>query len=149
MAFTNGSLFGLFDGQATGDNTNSAWNNCNTTNPNLQPKIDLFQILNLGGAVLLRVSSAGVVTTNVAPGIATTSTTVATVQLNAAQSAGLLAVGGATPTAAQICQAAFPANYNGLQLDIFQVGSFIPTINVAGGGTVIFRLLFNGTTATS
>lgn len=145
MAFTNGSLFGRQDGQATGDNTNSAFNSCNTTNPNLSPKKDLFQILAPGGAVLLRVNSAGTVTTNVAPGVATPDTEIATVQMTAPQFASL----PANPTASQICQAAFPANFNSQQLDIFQISTDIPTINVAGGGGVIFRLLYNGTTSTT
>ena len=145
MAFTNGSLFGRFDGQGTGDVNNTAFNNCNATNPNLQPKNDLFQILAVGGKCLLRVNSAGTVTTNVAAGAQTAAAMVAQVQLTAGQSIGL----AASPTAAQICAAAFPANYNNQQLDIFQVSTDTPTSNVAGGGGVIFRLKFDGSTATS
>ena len=81
MALTNGSLYGKFDGQATGNVNNTAWNACNATNPNQQPNRDLFQILGPGGAVLLRVNSAGTVSTNVAAGVATSDAVVAQVQL--------------------------------------------------------------------
>jgi hypothetical protein len=145
MAFTNGSLYGLFDGQATGDVTNTAFNGCNTSSPNLQPKWDLLQILSPGEGCLLQVTSAGVVNTNVAAGSFTDGTQVATIQLTTAQFLGL----PANPTASQICQAAFPLNFANQQLDIFQIGTFSPTVNVPGGGGVVFRLLYNGTTATS
>lgn len=143
MALTNGSLYGKFDGQATGNVNNTAWNACNATNPNQQPNRDLFQILGPGGAVLLRVNSAGTVSTNVAAGVATSDAVVAQVQLVAPT--GL----GASPTAAQIMAATFPQNFQNQKLDIFQVVTDIATINVNGGGGVIFRFKYDGTTATS
>lgn len=85
MAFTNGTLFGRLEGQATGNVNNTAFNASNATNPNQQPQNDLFQILAIGGKCLLRVNSAGTVTTNVAPGVATAAAEVAQVQLTAGQ----------------------------------------------------------------
>jgi hypothetical protein len=55
----------------------------------------------------------------------------------------------ASPTAAQICAAAFPQNYNNQKLDLIQYESDIATVNVQGGGFVVWRLLYNGSTATS
>ena len=145
MALTNGSLFGLFEGNTYGDNNNSPFNSCNTTNPNLTPKNDLFQILGPGGACLLQVTSAGVVNTNVAAGSFTKSTVVATVQMTGAQALGL----AATPTAAQTCAAAFPENYNNQKLDLFQIASEIASPSVTGGGREIFRLTYAGVASTS
>ncbi|MDA4129270.1 MAG: hypothetical protein OK457_00725 [Thaumarchaeota archaeon] len=145
MAFTNGSLFGIFDGQATGDVTNTAFNACNLNNPNASPKTDLFLILSLGEGCLLQVTSAGVVNTNVAAGSFSDGAQIAVVQLTAGQMLGL----PANPTASQICQAAFPLNFGNQQLDIFQIGTFSPTINVPGGGGVIYRLTYNGVALTT
>jgi hypothetical protein len=145
MAFTNGTLYGQYDASFAGDVTNTAFSTCNTTNPNLQPKNDLFQILGPGGAVLLRVASSGTVTTNVAAGVATSATVIAQVQMTAPQFASLPAV----PSASQICQAAFPINFNGQQLDLFQIANFSADINSSAGGAVVYRLTYNGVAATS
>jgi hypothetical protein len=145
MAFTTGSLFGQFQGNSTGNVANTAFNSSNLTNPNKQPGMDIFQILGPGGNVYLRVSSAGAVTTNVSPGVATDSTVVATYQMTGAQANGL----GASPSAAQICAAAFPINYNNQQLDLIQIASEIASPSVGGGGGVVWRLRYNGATATS
>jgi hypothetical protein len=152
MAFSGNSgipnsLYGTFDGQGTGNGTNTAFNICNSTNPNIQPGNDLFQILAPGGACLLRVNSAGTVTTNVAAGTCTNATVVAAVQMTAAQYAGLANPTGST--ASQICQATFPLNFGAQQFDLFQVGTYSPTSNVAGGGGVIFRLDYTGTARTT
>ena len=142
---TQGSLYGQFEGNTYGDNNNSPFNSSNATNPNLRPKIDLFQILRPGGACLLQVTSNCVVNTNVAAGSFTKSTVVATVQLTEAQALGL----GATPTAAQTCAAAFPQNYNNQKLDLFQIASDIASPSVKGGGREIGRLTYAGAFTTS
>lgn len=143
MAFTNGSLYGLLEGNTTGTHTNSAFNSCNTTNPNYHPANDYFQILAPGGKVLFNVDSTG--TAHTAPTSPTKSTVVATVQMTEPQYKGL----ASTPTAAQITAAAFPLNYAKQQLDIFQVATDIASPTVRGGGGVIFRLRYNGAIATS
>jgi hypothetical protein len=144
MAFTNGSLYGKLEGQAVSGN-NNPFNACNTTNPNQQPAKDVFQILAPGGACLLQVTAAGVVNTNVAAGSFTPDVVVAKVQMVITAYNSL----PASPTAAQICAAAFPQNYNNQKLDLIQYESDIATINVQGGGFVVWRLLYNGSTATS
>jgi len=83
----------------------------------------------------------------VAAGTCTNATIVAAVQMTAAQYAGLASPTGST--ASQICQATFPLNFGAQQLDIFQVGSFSPTVNVPGGGGVEYRLDYTGTGRTS
>lgn len=145
MAFTNGSLYGQFEGNANGDANNSAFNSSNAKNPNQSPKMDQFQILGPGGACLLQVTSNGTVNVNVAAGSFTKSTVVAAVQMTVAQALGL----AATPTAAQVCAAAFPLNYNHQQLDIYQITSQIASPSVSGGGKVVFRLTYNGVAQTS
>jgi hypothetical protein len=145
MAFTNGTLYGQYDGQTVGDKTTSAWNGCNTGNPNLTPKNDIFQIVSPGGTCLLQVTSNYVVNTNVAAGSFTNTCELARVQMTTAQYNSL----AASPTAAQICAAAFPQNYNNQQLDIFQVATSVVQGTIAGGGGVIFRLTYAGATATS
>jgi len=144
MAFTNGSLYGKLDGQTVSGN-NNPFNACNATNPNQQPAKDVFQILAPGGACLLQVTAAGVVNTNVAAGSFTPDVVVAKVQMVITAYNSL----PASPTAAQICAAAFPQNYNNQKLDLIQYESDIATINVQGGGFVVWRLLYNGSTATS
>ena len=144
MAFTNGSLYGKLEGQTVSGN-NNPFNACNTTNPNQQPAKDVFQILAPGGACLLQVTAAGVVNTNVAAGSFTPDVVVAKVQMVLTAYNSL----PASPTAAQICAAAFPQNYNNQKLDLIQYESDIATINVQGGGFVVWRLLYNGSTATS
>ena len=144
MAFTNGSLYGKLEGQTVSGN-NNPFNACNTTNPNQQPAKDVFQILAPGGACLLQVTAAGVVNTNVAAGSFTPDVVVAKVQMVLTAYNSL----PASPTAAQICAAAFPQNYNNQKLDLIQYESDIATINIQGGGFVVWRLLYNGSTATS
>jgi len=144
MAFTNGSLYGKLEGQAVSGN-NNPFNACNTTNPNQQPAKDVFQILAPGGACLLQVTAAGVVNVNVAAGSFTPDVVVAKVQMVLTAYNSL----PASPTAAQICAAAFPQNYNNQKLDLIQYESDIATINIQGGGFVVWRLLYNGSTATS
>ena len=144
MAFTNGSLYGKLDGQTITGN-NNPFNGCNATNPNQQPAKDVFQILAPGGACLLQVTAAGVVNTNVAAGSFTPDVVVAKVQMVITAYNSL----PASPTAAQICAAAFPQNYNNQKLDLIQYESDIATINIQGGGFVVWRLLYNGSTATS
>jgi hypothetical protein len=144
MAFTNGSLYGKLEGQAVSGN-NNPFNGCNTTNPNQQPAKDVFQILAPGGACLLQVTAAGVVNVNVAAGSFTPDVVVAKVQMVLTAYNSL----PASPTAAQICAAAFPQNYNNQKLDLIQYESDIATINIQGGGFVVWRLLYNGSTATS
>ena len=146
MAFTNGSLYGKLEGQAVSGN-NNPFNACNTTNPNQQPAKDVFQILAPGGACLLQVTAAGVVNTNVAAGSFTPDVVVAKVQMTINQYNGLANPTGST--ASQICAAAFPQNYNNQKLDLIQYESDIATINIQGGGFVVWRLLYNGSTATS
>jgi hypothetical protein len=144
MPFSNGSLYGKLDGQSVSGN-NNPFNACNTTNPNQQPAKDVFQILAPGGACLLQVTAAGVVNTNVAAGSFTPDVVVAKVQMVITAYNSL----PASPTAAQICAAAFPQNYNNQKLDLIQYESDIATINIQGGGFVVWRLLYNGSTATS
>jgi hypothetical protein len=144
MPFSNGSLYGKLEGQAISGN-NNPFNACNTTNPNQQPAKDVFQILAPGGACLLQVTAAGVVNTNVAAGSFTPDVVVAKVQMVITAYNSL----PASPTAAQICAAAFPQNYNNQKLDLIQYESDIATINIQGGGFVVWRLLYNGSTATS
>ena len=144
MPFSNGSLYGKLEGQAISGN-NNPFNACNTTNPNQQPAKDVFQILAPGGACLLQVTAAGVVNTNVAAGSFTPDVVVAKVQMVLTAYNSL----PASPTAAQICAAAFPQNYNNQKLDLIQYESDIATINIQGGGFVVWRLLYNGSTATS
>ena len=144
MAFTNGSLYGKLEGQAVSGN-NNPFNACNATNPNQQPAKDVFQILAPGGACLLQVTAAGVVNVNVAAGSFTPDVVVAKVQMVLTAYNSL----PASPTAAQICAAAFPQNYNNQKLDLIQYESDIATINIQGGGFVVWRLLYNGSTATS
>jgi hypothetical protein len=144
MAFTNGSLYGKLDGQSV-SGSNNPFNACNATNPNQQPAKDVFQILAPGGACLLQVTAAGVVNTNVAAGSFTPDVVVAKVQMVITAYNSL----PASPTAAQICAAAFPQNYNNQKLDLIQYESDIATINIQGGGFVVWRLLYNGSTATS
>jgi hypothetical protein len=145
MAFTNGSIFGCYDGQAT-SGSNSAWNATNSTNPNQQPASDLFQIY-VGGAGLciLQVTATGTVNVNSSVTNVTPGTMVARVQMSLAAYNTL----PTTPTAAQIMAATFPANYNGAQLDVFQIASQIATINVAGGNSVIQRFTYSGSVVTS
>lgn len=149
MPFTNGSLFGKFDGQSSLNNTNNAFNSSNITNPNQQPVNDLFQIIAPGGACLLQVTAAGAVNTSVAAGSFTNACVVAKVQMTIQQYNSL----PASPTASQICQAAFPLNFANQQLDLFQVETDIASGPVGlvgmvpGGGGVIFRLLYNGSTS--
>ena len=144
MPFSNGSLYGKLEGQAVSGN-NNPFNGCNATNPNQQPAKDIFQIIAPGGACLLQVTAAGVVNTNVAAGSFTPDVVVAKVQMVITAYNSL----PASPTAAQICAAAFPQNYNNQKLDLIQFESDIATINVQGGGFVVWRLLYNGATATS
>ena len=144
MPFSNGSLYGKLEGQAISGN-NNPFNACNTTNPNQQPAKDVFQILAPGGACLLQVTAAGVVNVNVAAGSFTPDVVVAKVQMVLTAYNSL----PASPTAAQICAAAFPQNYNNQKLDLIQYESDIATINIQGGGFVVWRLLYNGSTATS
>ena len=144
MPFSNGSLYGKLEGQAISGN-NNPFNACNTTNPNQQPAKDVFQILAPGGACLLQVTAAGVVNVNVAAGSFTPDVVVAKVQMVITAYNSL----PASPTAAQICAAAFPQNYNNQKLDLIQYESDIATINIQGGGFVVWRLLYNGSTATS
>ena len=144
MSFSNGSLYGKLEGQSVSGN-NNPFNGCNATNPNQQPAKDIFQIIAPGGACLLQVTAAGVVNTNVAAGSFTPDVVVAKVQMVITAYNSL----PASPTAAQICAAAFPQNYNNQKLDLIQFESDIATINVQGGGFVVWRLLYNGATATS
>ena len=144
MSFSNGSLYGKLEGQSVSGN-NNPFNGCNATNPNQQPAKDIFQIIAPGGACLLQVTAAGVVNTNVAAGSFTPDVVVAKVQMVITAYNSL----PASPTAAQICAAAFPQNYNNQKLDLIQFESDIATINVQGGGSVVWRLLYNGATATS
>ena len=144
MPFSNGSLYGKLEGQAVSGN-NNPFNGCNATNPNQQPAKDIFQIIAHGGACLLQVTAAGVVNTNVAAGSFTPDVVVAKVQMVITAYNSL----PASPTAAQICAAAFPQNYNNQKLDLIQYESDIATVNVQGGGFVVWRLLYNGATATS
>jgi hypothetical protein len=144
MPFSNGSLYGKLDGQSV-SGSNNPFNACNTTNPNQQPAKDVFQILAPGGACLLQVTAAGVVNVNVAAGSFTPDVVVAKVQMVLTAYNSL----PASPTAAQICAAAFPQNYNNQKLDLIQYESDIATINIQGGGFVVWRLLYNGSTATS
>jgi hypothetical protein len=144
MPFSNGSLYGKLEGQAVSGN-NNPFNACNATNPNQQPAKDVFQILAPGGACLLQVTAAGVVNVNVAAGSFTPDVVVAKVQMVITAYNSL----PASPTAAQICAAAFPQNYNNQKLDLIQYESDIATINTQGGGFVVWRLLYNGATATS
>ena len=144
MPFSNGSLYGKLEGQAVSGN-NNPFNGCNATNPNQQPAKDIFQIIAPGGACLLQVTAAGVVNTNVAAGSFTPDVVVAKVQMVITAYNSL----PASPTAAQICAAAFPQNYNNQKLDLIQYESDIATVNVQGGGSVVWRLLYNGSTATS
>ena len=144
MPFSNGSLYGKLEGQSVSGN-NNPFNGCNATNPNQQPAKDIFQIIAPGGACLLQVTAAGVVNTNVAAGSFTPDVVVAKVQMVITAYNSL----PASPTAAQICAAAFPQNYNNQKLDLIQFESDIATINVQGGGFVVWRLLYNGATATS
>lgn len=144
MPFSNGSLYGKLEGQAVSGN-NNPFNACNATNPNQQPAKDVFQIIAPGGACLLQVTAAGVVNTNVAAGSFTPDVVVAKVQMVITAYNSL----PASPTAAQICAAAFPQNYNNQKLDLIQYESDIATINTQGGGFVVWRLLYNGSTATS
>ena len=144
MPFSNGSLYGKLEGQAVSGN-NNPFNGCNATNPNQQPAKDIFQIIAPGGACLLQVTAAGVVNTNVAAGSFTPDVVVAKVQMVITAYNSL----PASPTAAQICAAAFPQNYNNQKLDLIQYESDIATVNVQGGGSVVWRLLYNGATATS
>lgn len=151
MAFTNGSLFGKQDGQSAANNTFSTFNTSNLNNPNASQSLDIFQILAPGGACLLQVTAAYAVNTNVAAGSFTRTTALFTYQMTIAQYNSL----PANPTAAQICQAALPINYNNQQLDLIQIESDIAagpvggSGTVLGGGAVVWRLLYNGTTATS
>jgi hypothetical protein len=144
MPFSNGSLYGKLDGQSV-SGSNNPFNACNATNPNQQPAKDVFQILAPGGACLLQVTAAGVVNVNVAAGSFTPDVVVAKVQMVITAYNSL----PASPTAAQICAAAFPQNYNNQKLDLIQYESDIATINTQGGGFVVWRLLYNGATATS
>jgi hypothetical protein len=151
MAFTNGTLYGKYDGSTANNGTQDAFTGSNLNNPNKVPALDLFQILAPGGACLLQVTAAYVVNTNVAKGSFSSATIIQTVQMTIAQYNSL----PANPTAAQICQAAFPVNYNNQQLDIFQIEAdehSAPVTHssfIAGGGAVVWRLLYNGSTATS
>lgn len=141
---SQGSLFGLYDGQASGNTVNSAWSACNTSEPNINAQTaDLFQVFTSSGLALLNVNAAGTVT--VLPTSVTPGTLVARIQISQAAYNTL----STSPSAAQVMAAALPANYNGQQLDVFQVSSQIATPNVLGGGGVIFRFLYNGSTATS
>jgi hypothetical protein len=135
MAFTPGSLYGRYNGSTLG----FAFNVSNAGNPNKSQALDLFQII-ANGSCVLNVSNSGIVNS---PALnPTNGTMIAPVQ-------GSTALG---TTAAQVCQATFPVNYNGAQLDLFQISSDIEmngVENVAGGGGVIFRLLYNGSTSTT
>jgi hypothetical protein len=145
MALTNGSIFGLYDGQAT-SGSNSAWNAANPTNPNQQPASDLLQIVVGGsGLCILQVTATGTVNVNSSVSNVTPGTMVARVQMSLAAYNTL----PTTPSAAQIMAATFPANYTGLQLDIFQISSQIPTSTVNGGGKLIQRFTYSGVIATS
>jgi len=149
MAFTLGTLYGQFNGNTL----LLAFNSSNPTNPNAAPVNDLFQVRAPGGNCLLQVTAAGVVNINLTPvsPVAgpqswTNVTQIATVQLVESLYAGLPAV----PTASQICAVAFPSNFNTDQLDIFQIATNIAaSSNQSGGNGVVFRLLYNGSTATS
>lgn len=151
MAFTNGSLYGKFEGSTASGATQDAFNSSNTGNPNKVPNRDIFQVLAPGGACLLQVTSSYVVNTSVAKGSFTSDTTIATVQMTITQYNAL----AASPTASQIMAAVFPLNFANQQLDIFQIEADLPSGALgqvgalAGGGRVIFRLKFDGSTATS
>lgn len=151
MPFTAGSLYGKFEGSTIANGTQNAFNSSNTSNPNIVPANDLFQILAPGGACLLQVTAAGVVNVNVAKGSFTSATVIATVQMTIAQYNSLPAV----PTASQIMAAAFPINFQNQQYDIFQIEADIASGPVGavgtilGGGGVVMRLTYNGTVATS
>ena len=147
MPFTAGSIFGKLEGQSHANNTLSAFNSSNSLNPNQNQARDIFQILAPGGACLLQVTAAYVVNTNVAAGSFTTDTVLEKFQMTTQQFKSL----PATPTASQICQAALPLNFANQQLDLIQIESDIAVVpsGVLGGGSVVWRLLFNGSTATS
>ena len=141
---SQGSLFGLYDGQSSGNNVNSAWSGCNTSEPNINAQTaDLFQVFTSFGLALLNVTAGG--TVNVLPATVTPGTLVARIQMSQAAYNTL----PTSPSAARIMAAALPANNVGQQLDVFQISTQIATINVAGGNGVIFRFLYNGSTATS
>jgi hypothetical protein len=65
--------------------------------------------------------------------------------MTAAQVLGL----AVNPSASQICQAAFPLNFGAQQLDIFQIINAVAEAQFQGGGAVVYRLRFDGSTATS
>lgn len=143
MAFTNGSLYGRYNGSTL----LLAFNTSNAGNPNSVPAHNLFKIVGPGGQILLQVNPTGVVSLNV------TSSGFQGSQI-AVVNCGIQAFNSlpAVPTAAQIMAAVFPQNYNGAQLDIFQISSDIEmnaVEGVGGGGAVIYRLKFDGSTATS
>ena len=151
MPFTAGSLFGKYEGSQALNNGQSAFNSSNPTNPNEEQSLDIFQILSPGGGCLLQVTAAYVVNTNVGAGSFTRGTVVGSYQMGIAQYNSLVS----SPTASQICAAAFSVNFNGPQWDILQIendlisGSIGQTGAILGGGGVVWRLLYNGSTATS
>ncbi len=153
MSFSNGSLYGKFEGSLATNSSQSAFTGSNLNNPNKVPAIDLFQILAPGGACLLQVTAAYAVNTNVAAGSFSSSTIVATVQMTINQYNGLANKTGST--ASQIMAATVPLNFANQQLDIFQVEVDLPSGAtgqvgaIAGGGAVVFRLTFAGAVATS
>ena len=151
MAFTAGSIFGKYDGQLATNSTQSFVNGSNLGNPNVTPALDILQIRAPGNAVLLQLTAGFVVNVNVAAGSFTTTTAIATYQMTIAQYNSL----PASPSASQICAAAFPANYNGPQWDLLQVetditsGAVGQTGAVLGGSAEIGRLTYQGVWTTS
>jgi hypothetical protein len=139
MAATNGTLLGVFEGTAIGVTFGNKDNNF------AGGQSDLLHIVGPGKQVLMQVTSAGVVNTSPANSTVTHGASIGSFQIPNGTTVA------ASPTATQIMSYMFPINYNGQQLDIFQVYSEInaPAASGSGGQVLIGRLNYAGAYSTT
>lgn len=143
MPLTNGFVLALLDGQAV-TGSNNAFNSSNPGAQNQTPSVDILQIWSQSGKCILQVTGNGVVNINSAVISPTPGTVVATVAIPQNSYLAL----GSNPTAAAICNAAFPQNAKA-QLDLIQVTSQIGvTGQLPGGGKLVWRLTGAGAAST-